>query len=41
MSATETAVVGKSWPLIDAVEKVTGQLKYAGDLPELHRMHHA
>ncbi|MFO1377881.1 MAG: xanthine dehydrogenase family protein molybdopterin-binding subunit [Steroidobacteraceae bacterium] len=38
---TETTLVGKSLPLIDAYEKVTGRLKYAGDLPPLHRMHHA
>ncbi len=37
----ETTVIGKSLPLIDAREKVTGRLKYAGDLPPLHRMHHA
>ena len=37
----ETTVVGKSLPLIDAREKVTGRLKYAGDLPPLHRMHYA
>jgi len=36
----ETSIVGKSLPLIDAYEKVTGRLKYAGDLPALHRMHH-
>jgi CO/xanthine dehydrogenase Mo-binding subunit len=35
-----TSVVGKSLPLIDAYEKVTGRLKYAGDLPALHRMHY-
>ena len=38
---TETSVVGKSLPLLDAYEKVTGKLKYAGDLPPMHHMHHA
>ncbi|MBI2970773.1 MAG: hypothetical protein HYY36_08530, partial [Gammaproteobacteria bacterium] len=38
---TETTIVGRSLPLIDAYEKVTGRLKYAGDLPALRRMHHA
>jgi CO/xanthine dehydrogenase Mo-binding subunit len=37
----DLAVIGKSWPMIDAYEKVTGQLKYAGDLPGLQRMHYA
>lgn len=37
----DTALVGKSLPLIDAYEKVTGKLKYAGDLPALQRMHYA
>ena len=37
----ETSVIGKSLPLLDAYEKVTGKLKYAGDVPPLHRMHHA
>ena len=45
MSATidkpDTSIVGKSLPLIDGYEKVTGRLKYAGDLPALQRMHHA
>jgi xanthine dehydrogenase molybdenum-binding subunit len=36
----ETSVVGKSLPLIDAYEKVTGRIKYAGDLPPHHRMHY-
>jgi xanthine dehydrogenase molybdenum-binding subunit len=40
MAVPPTSIVGQSLPLIDAVEKVTGQLKYAGDLPELRRMHH-
>lgn len=34
-------IIGKSLPLIDAYDKVTGKLKYAGDLPPLQRMHHA
>ena len=38
---TETSVIGKSLPLLDAYDKVTGKLKYAGDLPPMHRMHHA
>jgi len=38
---TESTVIGKSLPLIDAYEKVTGKLKYAGDLPALQRMHYA
>lgn len=38
---TDTTIVGKSLPLIDGREKVTGRLKYAGDLPPLQRMHHA
>lgn len=37
----ETSIVGKSLPLIDAYEKVTGRLKFAADLPPLHRMHYA
>ena len=37
----DLAVIGKSLPMIDAYEKVTGKLKYAGDLPNLQRMHHA
>lgn len=36
----EHSVVGKSLPLIDGYEKVTGKLKYAGDLPPLQRMHY-
>ena len=39
--ATETSVIGKSLPLLDAYEKVTGKLKYAGDMPAHHRMHYA
>jgi len=35
----QTNVVGKSVPLIDAVEKTTGRLKYAGDLPLPQRSH--
>lgn len=35
----QTSVVGKSVPLIDAVEKTTGRLKYAADLPPMHRTH--
>jgi xanthine dehydrogenase molybdenum-binding subunit len=37
----ETSIVGKSLPLIDAYEKVTGKLRFAADLPPLQRMHHA
>ncbi len=37
----ETSVIGKSLPLLDAYEKVTGRLKFAGDMPPLQRMHHA
>lgn len=39
--ASNTSVVGKSLPMIDAYEKVTGKLRYAADLPPVHRMHHA
>lgn len=35
----EHALIGKSLPLIDGKDKVTGRLKYAGDLPSLQRMH--
>jgi xanthine dehydrogenase molybdenum-binding subunit len=37
----ETSVIGKSLPLIDGYDKVTGRLKYAGDQPPLQRLHHA
>ena len=39
--ASNTSVIGKSLPMIDAYEKVTGRLKYAADLPPPYRMHHA
>ena len=38
---TETSIIGKSLPLLDAYEKVTGKLKYAGDTAPHHRMHYA
>ncbi len=37
----ETSIIGKSLPLIDAYDKVTGRIKFAGDVPPLQRMHHA
>lgn len=40
LDRSDTSVVGKSLPLIDAEEKVTGRLKYAADLPPLQRMHY-
>ncbi|MFT5349375.1 MAG: CO/xanthine dehydrogenase Mo-binding subunit [Gammaproteobacteria bacterium] len=36
----ETSIIGKSLPMIDGYEKVTGRLKYAGDLPPQQRMHY-
>jgi CO/xanthine dehydrogenase Mo-binding subunit len=41
MMRDETSIIGKSLPLIDGYEKVTGRLKYAGDIPPLQRMHYA
>jgi CO/xanthine dehydrogenase Mo-binding subunit len=37
----KTSIIGKSLPLLDGFEKVTGRLKYAGDVPAMPRMHHA
>ncbi|MCC7412040.1 MAG: xanthine dehydrogenase family protein molybdopterin-binding subunit [Gammaproteobacteria bacterium] len=41
MGNDDLRLIGRSLPLIDGYEKVTGKLKYAGDLPALQRMHHA
>ncbi|MCG8379599.1 MAG: molybdopterin-dependent oxidoreductase, partial [Proteobacteria bacterium] len=41
IDTSDTAVIGKSLPLIDAEDKVTGRLKYAADLPPMQRMHYA